>query len=214
MSNRISAAWREFSDKDECIATHQFRRFFALFYLRRHQGNLDAIHRHFRHVSRDMVWAYVKDGLKAQYMAKEKKQLAGEIVHGVVFGKAYSSIAVGKELKEALPSLKFLGKTLSIEDAAAYITKQIDSAYVDLHAMEWGYCMLQRGQSGAACEGRSSPIEARAEPGTCGRCKFLCTGQENVAFWQQTALLHQQVVEHPKSTAIMRAESERLLTIA
>lgn len=214
MSNRITAAWRHFTGSDERITTHQFRRFFALFYLRRYQGNLDAIRRHFRHVSRDMVWAYVKDGLNADYLTREKKSLASEIARSVVFDQGYASTSVGKELKEIRTTLTFQGKTLSVEDAAAYLTQQIETAFVDIHAMEWGYCLLQSGQFGAACEGKAGPIEARSEPQTCGRCKFLCTGTESVPFWQQSALLHQEILRHPKIVPIMREQSERALATA
>lgn len=210
INTALSAAWALFSGDDQKITTHQFRRFFAQFYLRRYQGGLDAIRRHFRHVSRDMVWAYAKDALNAEYLAKEKKVLAGEIAKSVVFSSGYTSTQAASELV----SLRVKAKTLSVEDAAAYINKRIEDAFTSVHAMEWGYCLLQHGDQGAACEGQLGPIEDRSEPKTCGRCKFLCTGPENVPFWQHTALLHQEIAKHPKATKIMKSESEKILSTA
>jgi hypothetical protein len=79
--------------------------------------------------------------------------------------------------------------------------------------MEWGYCMFQKGNSGAACEAKTGPIEARSEPSTCGRCKFLVTGSENINFWQHTVILHQDINENKFTTKIMKDESQKIIAI-
>jgi hypothetical protein len=200
--------------RSEKINSHQFRKFFAYFFLRRHCGNLDALRRHFRHVSREMIWAYAKDALGARHLAEEKKDLAAEIANAVVFDGGYRSTGVARHLREVKESLLLGAKVLSAEDAATYIETRIKQDFVEVHPMEWGYCLYQRGETGAACEAKVGPIEARAEPGVCGRCKFLCTGAENVDFWRHSGLLHQQLVDHPRSTKIMREESQKYVSVA
>jgi integrase len=86
IESALSAALREVDIEQE-ITTHQFRRFFVYFYLRRFKGNLDALRRHFRHISRHMIWAYAKNSSNAKYLAKEEKRLAMEIVDGIVHGR-------------------------------------------------------------------------------------------------------------------------------
>lgn len=210
----INYAWTFFQGSNIGLRSHQFRRFFAHFFLRRFKGKADAVRWHFRHVSKEMIWSYAKDAMNAKQLAESKKELAAEIVNGIVFGNDYASVAVAKELREAREMLRLGARVLTVEEAASFISAQIEKKFVDVHAMEWGYCLFQNGEKGAACEAKAGPVEARSEPATCGRCKFLCTGNESLAFWQQAALLHQEIAGHPKTTKIMRAESERFLATA
>ena len=214
INDSVSAAWQRFSGRPERIKSHQFRRFFAYFFLRRHSGNIDAVRRHFRHVSSEMVWAYTKDALNAAYLASEKKELAQEIASSVISGGGHVSAVVGAELRAVRDTLLLGAKVLSVEDAAAYIDRRIKADFAEIHPMEWGYCLLQRGDSGAACEGQVGPIEDRSEPGVCGRCKFLCTGPESVPFWEHAAQLHAEIAASPLATQIMRAQSERFAASA
>jgi len=214
INDSLSASWAHFTGDEQRITTHQFRRFFAYFFLRRHQGNLDAVRRHFRHVSRDMVWAYAKDALNASYLVHEKQGLAQEIAKSVVFGEGHMSVGIGQDLKAVCDTLRLGAKVLTVEDAATYIDRQIKQFFLDVQAMEWGYCLLQGGDKGGACEGQIGPIEDRSEPSVCGRCKFLCTGPENDEFWRQAAGLHEEIMAHPKSTRLMKCESERFVVTA
>ena len=205
----INFAWEFFQGSDIGLRSHQFRKFFAHFFIRRFKGGADAVRWHFRHVSKEMIWAYAKDALNAQQLVESKKELAAEIVNGIVFGTDYASTAVGRDLKEVGSTLRLGVRVLTVEEAANYIAAQVEQSFVDVHAMEWGYCLFQNGDKGAACEAKTGPIEARSEPSTCGRCKFLCTGKENAHFWQQTALRHQEIVAHPKAVSSTRTPDAR-----
>ena len=79
--------------------------------------------------------------------------------------------------------------------------------------MEWGYCVFQKNNKGAAFESKTGPIESRSEPSTCGKCKFLCTGKENIEFWQQSILLHQDITQNKFVTLLMKKESDKMITI-
>lgn len=193
------------------ITTHQFRGFFAEFYLRRFKGNLDALRRHFRHVSRDALWAYVRDAGGARYLAKAKRALAIEISKSIVFGDEYKSRGVGARHRSRL---QYLARTMSLEDAEREIKRNIEEDMAEVHPMPWGYCLFQKGQVGAVCEAKDGPIEARSEPGTCGRCQFLATGPENIVFWQGTYLVHQEVVESPLSVPILKQTSAQMVEVA
>lgn len=214
LAEDINDAWAFFSGEPTNLKSHQFRKFFAHFFLRRFQGGADAVRWHFRHVSKEMIWAYAKDALGAKELVESKRELAEEIVRGVVLGNGYASASIAHELKVTHQTLKIGAKVLTVDEAASYISSEIEGRFSDVHPMEWGYCLFQNGDKGAACEAKSGPIEARSEPSTCGRCKFLCTGSENVPYWQQAAILHQEIVEHPKATKIMKVQSERFLVTA
>lgn len=213
LNEDLNAVWKHISNKDFNFSTHQFRRFFAHFYIRRYQGTADAVRWNFRHISKDMILHYTREAMNAKQLTQSKKEFAKEIANHIVKENNYSSIGVAQNIKEYSNQLDLNAKVLTAEEAAKYITDKIDSEFKNIHPMEWGYCMFQNGYKGAICEAKSGPIESRSEPSTCGRCKFLCTGTEHVEFWQQTILLHQDIHSNKFATKIMKNESEKIIAI-
>lgn len=213
LNEDLNIAWKYVGNNNFKFSTHQFRKFFAHFYIRRYKGTVDAVRWNFRHVSKDMILHYTSQAMNAKQLAISKKELATEIANSIITDNEYSSIGIANEIKDFTVNSTLKAKVLTIEEIVKYIDDKIESEFKNIHAMEWGYCMFQRNYKGAACEAKTGPIESRAEPSTCGRCKFLCTGQENIEFWQQTILLHQDIVENKLSTPIMKKESEKLITV-
>lgn len=196
-------------DNDFSISTHQFRRFFAHFYIRRYKGTPDAIRWNFRHVSKDMILHYTSQALNAKQLSLSKKELANEISNQIINNNNYKALSVENRLSE----IRMEAKVLAVDEAAQYVQSKLENEMVNLHAMEWGYCLFQENNKGAVCEAKSGPIESRSEPSTCGRCKFLCTGKEHIGFWQQTVLLHQDITQNNFATKIMKEESNKIIEI-
>lgn len=193
-------------DVKRSVDTHQFRRFFVYFYLRRFRGNVDALRRHFRHVSRNMIWAYARDAANAQHLAREEKRLALDIVEGIVHGKGYSSRHVAQDIRA-----QYRAMNLPPKEAEAWLRRVVGDKYSAVHPSEFGYCLFQRGDVGAACEAKTGPVLARAAPETCGGCKFQVTGDEHVEFWQTVALLHQEIIECALHVPMLKEASRTML---
>lgn len=191
------------------INTHQFRRFFAHFYIRRYKGTPDAVRWNFRHISKDMILHYTSQALNAKQLSLSKKELANEISNQILNNNDYKALSVENMLNQ----IKMEAKVMVVEETAKYIKNKLEKEIVNLHAMEWGYCLFQENNKGAVCEAKTGPIESRSEPSTCGRCKFLCTGKENIGFWQQTVLLHQDISQNKFATKIMKEESNKMIEI-
>lgn len=209
LNRELTNLFRErFGEDAGKLRTHMFRRFLAMLWVRRFKGNMDALRRHFRHISRDMLWAYVHEAANAHYLVNEKRRLAREIAESLVFGEDYKSRWVGRKQRERF---QYMACVMSLEDAARHIRQRIADDFTEVYPNEWGYCLYQKGQLGAACDAKEQAVEARAAPDTCGPCKFLCTGPENVPFWQQTALLHQDIVSSELTTPILKEASGRML---
>lgn len=196
-------------DSNFSISTHQFRRFFAHFYIRRYKGTPDAIRWNFRHVSKDMILHYTSQALNAKQLSLSKKELANEISNQIINNDNYKALSVENKLSE----IKMEAKVMVVDEAAKYIQRKLENEIVNLHAMEWGYCLFQENNKGAVCEAKTGPIESRSEPSTCGKCKFLCTGKEHIGFWQQTVLLHQDITHNKFATKIMKEESNKMVEI-
>lgn len=169
---------------------------------------MDALRRNFRHVSRKMIWDYAQDAANAEYLAKEEKELAHHVAEGIVHGEAYKSRHVAQDVKRQYKALN-----LPPEQAERWLRAEIEKRFHSIHATPFGYCMFQRGDIGAACEAKDGPVLARAEPGTCGDCKFLVSGDENIGFWQATTLLHQEIVDCPYHVPLIKEASRKMLKI-
>ena len=191
---------------EEKVGTQEYRRFFVYFYLRRFKGNLDALRRNFRHVSREMIWAYARDAANAQYLAREEKHLAREIVEGIVHGKGYTSRHVAQDVR-----VQYRAMNLPPKEAEAWLRHAIETKFSAVYPTEFGYCLFQQGDVGAACDASDKPVLARATPETCGGCKFQATGDENVEFWQTVALLHEEIIECDIHVPVLKEASRAML---
>jgi integrase len=188
------------------ITTHQFRKFFALFYVRRFRGPLDALRDHFRHLDREMILAYVGDAWGAKFLAEAEASLAAEVMDSIVLG---ASVGVEGDPAQG----RYLATNLPPEEIERLAASNSAKA---LLAMEWGYCLLQTKSSRNQACGADTQKERdeRRCPDVCGRCPLLAIGPENRARWTQTLLLHEEIVENPMSLPRMKAESRKMVSTA
>jgi len=77
-----------------------------------------------------------------------------------------------------------------------------------------GHCPFQAGERVIVCEAKTGPIEAKAEPSTCVAMHIFCSGRENILFWHQIALFHQEMLANSHATCIMQEGSAKLLSTA
>lgn len=94
------------------------------------------------------------------------------------------------------------------------IKKAIEKDFAEVHPMPWGYCLLQRGQSGSSCDSKDGPNVVDNSPGLCGSCRFFSMGVENQEIWQQVYLTHKEVVDSPLSTPLAKSASGKMISIA
>ncbi|QCG98115.1 site-specific integrase [Azospirillum sp. TSA2s] len=218
-SNTINWTIQDFADVTGVpkfdFKSHQFRRFFALFYVRRFKGSLDALRRHFRHVSREMIFAYMGDAGNADYMIKDEQDLAREIAHSLITGDGkYASRQVGQREMKAMA--KYKAQNLPPEEIEKRIQALIEKSYVQVTANEWGYCLPQKHDFiGSACGSKDGlPNHANAAPGTCGTCRFMAVGHEHREWWEHTILVHQEILDHELSLRRLKEASQGMIEIA
>lgn len=189
------------------IKTHQFRRYFAIFYVRRFQGCKDALRMQFRHVTNDMIEYYTKDEYGARYLSEAKRDLVHTIIDDLVFDrKMYRSI--GKTIPE-LEMAAYRAANLPLEEIEKRLEVLARTSFCDIRPTLWGYCVVQKhNTSGAMCQIEGMPSSIGMYPENCGRCRHLVVGVENVPIWERTAEVHQQVIDDPTSPPLARAASQ------
>lgn len=218
-SNRINLAIQDLASTTGVppfdFKSHQFRRFFALFYVRRFKGNLDALRRHFRHVSRDTILAYISDSTNAKYLIREEQSLAREIAHSLVTGDGrYGARQVGQREMKAMAHYK--AQNLPPDQIEKRIQALIKKSYLQVTANEWGYCLIQKNDfTGSACGSKDGlPNHVNAAPEACGACRFSVVGREHQEWWEHTILLHQEILEHELSLKRLKEASKRIIEVA
>lgn len=190
------------------FASHQFRKFFALFYVRRFRGPIDALRWHFRHISREMIEAYIKDALNARYLAEAEAELMEEILSSIIHGDG------GYALPPPVSRyVDFAGRyralNLPLQEVEEVLRKGGPVSGLKIMPMEWGYCVEARACKGTApCQGAHG-IKRRdvAVPSDCFACPFLIVGQENVARVTQSLLFHRDVLNDPTPAQIAKRHS-------
>lgn len=180
------------------MTTHQFRKFFALFYVRRFRGPIDALRWHFRHVSMAMIEAYIKDAINARYLAEAEAEVAEEILSSIIHGDhAYAfppPVSRYAGMQERYRALN-----LPLEEAEAVIRKAEAIPGARVTAMEWGYCLHSAPCTAlAACRSVSGlPDRELAGPTECFGCPLLVVGRENTERIRRSLVFHQDVLESP-----------------
>ena len=192
--------------------SHQFRKFFALFYVRRFKGPLDALRYHFRHRSREMLENYIKDALNARYMAEAEAEVAEEIFATIIHG--------GGDYAMPPPVSRYAGfaeryaaRNLPLKEVEVALRKAEHKPGLRVVAMEWGYCICGAGGAEvAACRGNhGEPARDLAVPSDCFACPLLVVGQENEARIRQSLAFHQDVLD--SAEAAPRAKRHSTLIV-
>lgn len=191
------------------FTTHQLRKYFALFYVRRFRGPLDALRWHFRHVDSRMIMAYVGDAWGARFLAEAEASLMEEVLTSIIHGRSAMTHG-GVPESEA----RYAAANLPLEEVEQ-LAGAVRGEGGALLAMEWGYCLQQPESGAGACAATSAEERSlRRCPGICGACPLLAVGPENAARWRQTRALHQTVVKSPLSLPLAKEASARMVEMA
>jgi integrase len=187
------------------FANHQFRRFFAMFYVRRFEGNLGALSYHLRHIDQEMVWAYLRDPENVRYYKEARHSFSVDVITAVCSGRVHSTGRGAGFLKTNLPSLQ--GKVMSPAAAARHIDAAIKREGLFLTANETGYCLggLRRAAIGLCSMGEGGePNEINRTPELCDRCANNLLTDRSVDQLKADYVVHKELSESPSATSVMK----------
>lgn len=192
------------------FANHQFRRFFAMFYVRRFEGNLGALSYHLRHIDQEMLWAYLRDPENVRYYKEARHSFSVDIITAVCTGRVHSTGRGAGWLKTSLPALQ--GKVMSPAAAARHIDAAIKGDGLFLAANETGYCLggLRRAALGLCSMGEGGePNEINRTPELCDRCANNLLTDRSVDQLKADYVVHKELSESPSATSVMKEASCR-----
>ena len=188
---------------DYKVTSRQFRRYFAIFFVRRFEGPEDALRYHFRHINALSLRSYVQDKNAAEYIVEEKHALAVEIFTSRARGE--KRFVTRSDAGRASPTYNAMN--LPPGEIGVQIAPDLASGRYELWVTDWGYCLLQKNDHlGAVCGGKNGiPNAVEAYPENCSRCPHLVIGEGHRGFWRNRVQMHERVAANPQTTAVMRA---------
>jgi hypothetical protein len=195
---------------------HQFRRFFALFYVRRFQGSLDALRHHFRHVTEEMVWHYAQDPDTARFLADERADFTVRMMGLIATGEIAAVGLAAKQLKEL--GAVYRAKAMPPVEIEKAIRRKIKSEKIELYPTGYGFCFRSPSRAAQAACG----VAADGLPNAAGRTVEACLGCANGCFTKHDEpalrieyLTHKEVADDTRGGMVIRnAARDRMEQIA
>jgi len=205
------------SDRDAWWFTpHQFRRFFALFYVRRFQGSLDALRHHFRHITEEMVWHYAQDPDTARFLAEERTDFTVRMMSLIATGEIAAVGLAAMQLKEL--GAVYRASVMPPAEIEKAIRRKIKAEKIELRASGYGFCFRSPARATQAACG----VAADGLPNAAGRTTKACLGCANGCFTKNEEpalrieyIVHKEVADDPSGGMVIRnAAREHMVQIA
>lgn len=202
MNKRINA-FAEFVGLPDAwhFTTHQFRMTFARYVATKDWTGLQALKRHFKHVSLQMTNVYAGNDhelheLIADYRNDFTKSLLDKVLGAQALGGR-----LGQEIVNA--NQQFRG------DAGAMARAEVVEAIAEnsdllLLPHEYGFCVYR--QPGALCDGQVSLIGLDS----CVRCPNFVVTRENQPFWEERRESIQQLRNDPIMVGASKDQTDAL----
>lgn len=158
---------------------HAFRHMWAEAVYRRFDGNAGwMIRSQFKHISKTMWLAYIRDKDNRRSNQKVKEQVISSLVHNHLKkkGKGYCG-QINVWLRRLYRQTKVMTEQEQIRLADYLATFEIE----DIKANPWGYCLLKRRtKQKAKCSEQGRPQRHNAAPELCLGCTHNLMQNENI----------------------------------
>jgi hypothetical protein len=189
---------------------HAFRHMWAEAVYRRFDGDAGwMIRSQFKHISRAMWLAYVRDKDNRLGHEKAKTQVISSLVHNYLRhqGEGYAG-----QLHTWLRRLFKITSVLSPEEQEKLANHLATVEIENIKSNPWGYCLLKRRtRSKAKCAEMGEPMRHNASPDLCLGCIHNLMQTENVEWALFHVATHVEALRNPVVPAIFKASSYDLV---
>lgn len=191
-------------------SSHAFRHMWAEAVYRRFDGDAGwMIRSQFKHISRAMWLAYIRDKDNRFSHQRAKTQVISSLVQNYFKnkGEGYSG-----QLHSWLRRLFKKTAILTPQEQILYAEKLATVEFQDLKANPWGYCLLKRRtRNKAKCAEMGEPMRHNASPDLCLGCAHNLMQSENVEWSIFHASSHMEALKNPIVPAVFKKPSYKLI---
>ena len=189
---------------------HAFRHMWAESVYRRFDGDAGwMIRSQFKHISRAMWLAYIRDKDNRFGHERAKAQVISSLVHNYLRhqGEGYAG-QLNTWLRRLFKKTAVLSPVEQVKLADHLATVEIEN----IKSNPWGYCLLKRRtRSKAKCAEMGEPMRHNASPDLCLGCIHNLMQTENVEWALFHAASHVDALKNPVVPAIFKASSYDLV---
>jgi len=189
---------------------HAFRHMWAEAVYRRFDGDAGwMIRSQFKHISRAMWLAYIRDKDNRFGHERAKKQVISSLVHNYLkhHGEGYAG-----QLHTWLRRLFNKTSVLSPEEQEKLANHLATVEIENIKSNPWGYCLLKRRtRSKAKCAEMGEPMRHNASPDLCLGCIHNLMQTENIEWALFHVATHVEALQNPVVPAIFKASSYNLV---
>jgi hypothetical protein len=196
------------------FTTQQFRRFFALFYVRRYSGPLDPLRFHFRHITDDMILFYTNDPDTARFLIEEKYEFTSQLMQMIATGELKATGSFGNMLSNLGASYR--AQSLTPQQIQSMIVEWIDEERLELVATPYGLCASSQARAAFAVCGSAAdgmPNITRRTMDGCFVCPNGCQTEQDIPALRIEFLVNKEVTESIKEGPIHQVAIDRMRKI-
>ncbi len=189
---------------------HAFRHIWAEAVYRRFDGDAGwMIRSQFKHISRAMWLAYIRDKDNRHGHQRVKTQVVSSLVHNYLKNKGEGYAG---QLNTWLRRLLKKSSLLTPEEQRGFVEQLATVEIENIKANPWGYCLLKRRtRSKAKCAEMGEPMRHNASPDLCLGCAHNLMQTENVEWSLFHATSHVEALKNPIVPAIFKDSSYKLV---
>jgi len=189
---------------------HAFRHMWAESVYRRFDGDAGwMIRSQFKHISRTMWLAYIRNKDNRRMHEQVKIKVISSLVNNYILhkGDGYTG-QFHTWLRRVLKKIKL--KTP--QEQRKYATQLKNREIINIKANPWGYCLLKRRTKGKAkCAEMGEPMRHNASPDLCLGCNHNLMQVENLEWSLLHVMSHAEALKNPIVPAIFKESSYELV---
>ncbi len=189
---------------------HAFRHMWAESVYRRFDGDAGwMIRSQFKHISRTMWLAYIRNKDNRRMHEQVKIKVISSLVNNYILhkGDGYTG-QFHTWLRRVLKKIKL--KTP--HEQRKYATQLENREIINIKANPWGYCLLKRRTKGKAkCAEMGEPMRHNASPDLCLGCNHNLMQVENLEWSLLHVMSHTEALKNPIVPAIFKESSYELV---
>ncbi|MGC6061460.1 hypothetical protein [Enterobacter kobei] len=192
---------------------HAFRHMWAEAIYRRFDGDVGwMIRSQFKHISKNMWLAYVKNKDNQNLCQAARQDIISSLVKNYLFrkGEGYAG-----QMTVWLRKLINMTVLADPQEQQRIINEISQAEITGIKANPWGYCLLRKRSSAKArCANQGIPRRYNAAPELCMSCTHNLMGKENVSWVVMYIQSHLSALQDPAVPHPFRQASFELLTKA
>lgn len=189
---------------------HAFRHMWAEAVYRRFDGDAGwMIRSQFKHISKKMWLAYIRDKDNRNEHQMVKARVISSIVSNYLInkGKEYAG-----QMHIFFRRLMKHTNVMSVSEQAEFVDRIATTEIIDIKANPWGYCLLkQRTRKKARCAEMGEPQRHNASPSLCMGCPHNLVQSSNIDWILLHLYTHISALQNPLVPSIFKDSSYKLV---